>query len=157
VPNDGSKKGSCSDYRTRALCTSKTQCDAIGAQTAAFLVATVQLLVVLAIKGSFYQDRLRTNIGKSQTKNTVCAGVAWSPDGVTWTANATTLLRVQTVGHPCGQIRTPLGLVAEPERCVGCYSVLWTGYSHLKGTDHSGYTPVCHALVKQTNENGPPL
>ena len=111
MPNDGSKKGSCSDYRTRALCKSKTQCDAIG--------------------------------------------IAWSPDGVTWTADATTLLRVQTVGHPCGQIRTPLGLVAEPERCVGCYSVLWTGYSNLKGTDSSGYTPVCHAVVKQTNENRP--
>lgn len=111
MPNDGSKKGSCSDYRSRALCKSKTQCDAIG--------------------------------------------VAWSPDGVTWTANATTLLRVQTVGHPCGQIRTPLGLVAEPERCVGCYSVLWTGFSNLKGTDSSGYTPVCHAVVKQANENGP--
>lgn len=111
VPNDGTKKGSCTEPRARKLCQSKTQCDAIG--------------------------------------------VAWSPDGVTWTANATTVLRVQTVGHPCGQIRTPLGLVAEPERCAGCYSVLWTGYSNLKGTDRVGYTPVCHAVVKQTNENGP--
>jgi hypothetical protein len=111
VPNDGFNKGSCTDYRKRALCKSKTQCDAIG--------------------------------------------LAWSPDGVTWTANATTLLRVQIVGHPCGQIRTPLGLVPEPEWCVGCYSVLWTGFSNLKGTDSSGFTPVCHAIVKQTNENGP--
>ena len=55
-------------------------------------------------------------------------GIAWSPDGVTWTAEATTLIRVQTGGHhPCGQIRTPLGLVAEPDLCTGCYSVLWTG------------------------------
>ena len=110
VPNDGSKKGSCADPQKRALCKSKTQCDAIG--------------------------------------------VAWSLDGLTWTANATTVLRVQTNQHPCGQIRTPLGLVPEPELCFGCYSVLWTGYSDLKGTDRNGYTPVCHAVIKQKNEAG---
>jgi len=73
------------------------------------------------------------------TSKTQCdqIAIAWSPDGVTWAANATALLRVQTDGrHPCGQIRTPLGLVAEPGRlCAGCYSVLWTGFSTLKGTD----------------------
>ena len=79
--------------------------------------------------------------------------LAWSPDGVTWTANATTLIQVQTGGnHPCGQIRTPLGMVAEPELCKGCYSVLWTGYSTLKGTDRAGFTPVCHAVIRQMNE-----
>jgi hypothetical protein len=83
--------------------------------------------------------------------------IAWSPDGITWTANATALLRVQTDGHhPCGQIRTPLGLVAEPEICAGCYSVLWTGYSALKGTDNAGFTPVCHAVIRQTNEKNTP-
>jgi hypothetical protein len=93
----------------RALCTSKTQCDAVG--------------------------------------------LAWSRDGVTWTANATALLRVQIDGHhPCGQIRTPLGLVAEPQLCAGCYSVLWTGFSTLKGTDNSGFTPLCHAVIRQKNE-----
>eukprot|EP00038_Savillea_parva_P022509 m.37790 g.37790 ORF g.37790 m.37790 type:complete len:234 (+) comp5581_c0_seq1:1-702(+) len=81
-------------------------------------------------------------------------GIAWSPDGVTWTANATTLLRVQTNGtHPCGQIRTPLGMVPEPEMCPNCYSVMWTGYSTLKGTDEAGFTPVCHAYIRQTNES----
>ena len=80
-------------------------------------------------------------------------GIAWSPDGVTWTSNATALLRVQTGGsHPCGQIRTPLGLVAEPERCAGCYSVLWTGFSSLEGTDANGFTPVCHAIIRQLSE-----
>jgi hypothetical protein len=79
--------------------------------------------------------------------------VAWSPDGVPWSADMTTLIQVQTGGHhPCGQIRTPLGLVAEPELCTGCYSVLWTGYSALKGTDRVGFTPVCHAVIKQKNE-----
>ena len=60
---------------------------------------------------------------------------------------------MQTGGHhPCGQIRTPLGLVEEPETCAGCYSVLWTGYSTSKGTDANGFTPVCHAVIKQVNE-----
>ena len=89
------------------------------------------------------------------TSKTQCdqIAIAWSPDGVTWAANATALLRVQTDGrHPCGQIRTPLGLVAEPGRlCAGCYSVLWTGFSTLKGTDrerlHTG-VPRSH----QTNQ-----
>lgn len=85
-------------------------------------------------------------------------GIAWSRDGLTWSANRTTLLKVQTGGHhPCGQIRTPLGLVAEPEHCDGCYSVLWTGFSTLEGTDGNGFTPVCHAIVKQIHEKGAPF
>jgi len=93
------------------------------------------------------------------TSKTQCdqIAIAWSPDGVTWAANATALLRVQTDGrHPCGQIRTPLGLVAEPGRlCAGCYSVLWTGFSTLKGTDRNGFTftPVCHAVIKHQTSN----
>jgi len=89
------------------------------------------------------------------TSKTQCdkIGIAWSPDGITWTAEMTALLRVQTGGHhPCGQIRTPLGLVAEPELCVGCYSVMWTGFSTLRGTDGKGFTPVCHAIIKQIHE-----
>ena len=93
----------------------------------------------------------RRALCKSKTQCDKIA-IAWSPDGVTWTANATTLIQVQTGGHPCGQIRTPLGLVEEPETCAGCYSVLWTGYSTSKGTDANGFTPVCHAVIKQVNE-----
>jgi hypothetical protein len=95
---------------------------------------------------------LERDLCKSKTECDAI-GLAWSPDGVTWSTNATALLRVQTGGHhPCGQIRTPLGLVSEPELCAGCYSVLWTGYSTLKGTDNNGFTPVCHAIVRQKNE-----
>merc|ERR1712196_493983 len=89
------------------------------------------------------------------TSKTQCdkIALAWSSDGVTWRANETTLLRVQNGGsHPCGQIRTPLGLVSEPSQCTGCYSVLWTGFSNLTGTDDNGFTPVCHAIIKQINE-----
>eukprot|EP01052_Picozoa_sp_SAG31_P019021 SAG31_NODE_1370_length_8610_cov_2.897192_8_plen_377_part_00 len=98
-------------------------------------------------------DPTKRSLCKSKTQCDAI-GVAWSLDGLTWTANATTVLRVQTNQHPCGQIRTPLGLVPEPELCSGCYSVLWTGYSDLKGTDRNGYTPVCHAVIKQKNEAG---
>ena len=62
-------------------------------------------------------------------------GVAWPPFGLYW--GDSTLLAVQTDGnHPCGQIRTPLGLAAEPGRFRGCYSVLWNGIAD------SGFRPV---------------
>ena len=89
------------------------------------------------------------------TDKTKCdsIGIAWSADGMTWAENSSTTLRVQINGnHPCGQIRTALGLVAEPTLCSGCYSVLWTGFSTLKGTDHTGFEPVCHAVIRQKNE-----
>lgn len=71
-------------------------------------------------------------------------GTAFSADGVTWQHSA--LLTVQTGGnHPCGHIRTPLGLVPEPDRCSGCYSVLWTGAQ-------GNFRPVCHAIIRNINE-----
>ena len=75
-------------------------------------------------------------------------GIAWSSDGLYW--DDSTLLAVQTDGnHPCGQIRTPLGIAAEPERCRGCYSVLWNGISD------NGFRPVCHAIIRNVNECAP--
>ena len=81
-------------------------------------------------------------------------GIAWSHDGTTWTAEASTTLRVQLGGnHPCGQIRTALGIVPEPEQCRGCYSVLWTGFSNVSNTmKPSGWEPVCQAVIRNTNE-----
>jgi len=73
-------------------------------------------------------------------------GMAWSVDGLAWTSSD--LLKVQTKGHACGQIRTPLGLAPEPELCRGCYSVLWTGIQN--GSD--GFRPVCHAIIRNLNE-----
>lgn len=72
-------------------------------------------------------------------------GVAFSADGVTWRYSTRLAVQVRDT-HPCGDIRTPLGLVAEPERCVGCYSVLWTG--SIAG----GFRPVCHAIIRNINE-----
>lgn len=77
-------------------------------------------------------------------------GVAFSLDGVTWKHSA--LVAVQTAKrHPCGQIRTPLGLAPEPELCSGCYSVLWTGISDQKGPN-GPFRPVCRAVIRNTNE-----
>ena len=71
-------------------------------------------------------------------------GLSFSTDGVTWQFSA--LLPVQTKTHrPCGSIRTPLGLAPEPERCRGCYSVLWTGGVGV-------FRPVCHAIIRNINE-----
>jgi hypothetical protein len=82
-------------------------------------------------------------------------GIAWSADGTTWTEDASTTLRVQLGdNHPCGQIRTALGLVPEPQLCRGCYSVMWTGFSNQSSSmAHSpGYEPVCQAVIQNTNE-----
>ena len=78
-------------------------------------------------------------------------GLSFSTDGVTWKYSA--LLRVQPDqgSHPCGHIRTPLGLAPEPERCEGCYSVLWTGITNEKGPSGS-FRPVCHAIIRDVNE-----
>ena len=90
------------------------------------------------------------------TDKTKCdsIGIAWSADGTTWAANASTTLRVQINGnHPCGQIRTALGLVAEPELCRGCYSVLWTGFSNKSAPMQGpGFEPVCQAIIRNANE-----
>ena len=71
-------------------------------------------------------------------------GLSFSTDGVTWRYSQ--ILAVQVSSHPCGSIRTPLGLVPEPGRCRGCYSVLWTGSAG------GGFRPVCHAIIRNTSE-----
>ena len=71
-------------------------------------------------------------------------GIGFSADGVSWKYSA--LVAVQTSeNHPCGQIRTPLGLAPEPETCKGCYSVMWTGIA-------AGFRPVCRGIIRNLNE-----
>ena len=82
-------------------------------------------------------------------------GLAFSTDGVTWQYSQ--ILAVQIGDNqPCGHVRTPLGLVPEPSRCQGCYSVLWTGHLSTAGLGGSsgstGFSPVCHAIVRNINE-----
>ena len=71
-------------------------------------------------------------------------GLSFSSDGVTWRYSQ--ILTVQPGDtHPCGAIRTPLGLVPETDLCKGCYSVLWTGIT-------GDFRPVCHAIIRNVNE-----
>ena len=90
-------------------------------------------------------------LSPSAAVTSVCAGdncnrigIGFSSDGVTWRYSA--MVPVQTAEkHPCGQIRTPLGMVPEPERCHGCYSVLWTGIA-------GQFRPICQAIIRNVNE-----
>lgn len=45
-------------------------------------------------------------------------------------------------------LHATLGMAPEPERCRGCYSVLWTGITG--GSE--GFRPVCHATIRNVNE-----
>lgn len=94
-------------------------------------------------------------VGGQCWSNTNCnaIGVGWSSDGSVWeeaehvralsnfsmlklTLLWLNILRffmeqvvVQTdPASQCGLVRTPLGIVPEPELCAGCYSVLFTGW-----------------------------
>eukprot|EP00935_MAST-01C_sp_MAST-1C-sp1_P001402 g1402.t1 len=84
--------------------------------------------------------------------NTACnsVGIAWSEDGVDWSAPAAHVqVQVPAQGQEssgagagagpdsqCGLIRTPLGLVPEPTKCAGCYSLLWTGWAAPEEEPH---------------------
>jgi hypothetical protein len=119
------------------------------------------VVTTMSSDGKFYlavYDALEqppTGASNAEGKPSVCGsktgcdriGTAFSADGVVWQHSA--LVSVQSGGqHPCGQIRTPLGLAPEPERCVGCYSVLWTGITAEKGE----FRPVCQAIIRNTAE-----
>eukprot|EP01052_Picozoa_sp_SAG31_P010270 SAG31_NODE_558_length_14153_cov_9.068094_3_plen_278_part_00 len=54
-------------------------------------------------------------------------GLSWSADGSTW-EHAEHLVVQSDPTRQCGLIRTPLGLVPEPQQCAGCYSVIYTGW-----------------------------
>jgi hypothetical protein len=55
-------------------------------------------------------------------------------------------------------VRTPQGLVAEPEKCKGCYSMLYTGHGASgeatadAGADGGSYANVCYVLLQNVNE-----
>ena len=47
-----------------------------------------------------------------------------------------------------GVVRTPQGLVAEPQMCKGCYSMLYTGID----TSEHGYRNECWVLLQNAAE-----
>jgi len=75
-------------------------------------------------------------------------GVSYSADGLAWSAAQYVPVWPSSAGEgPCGAIRTPLGLVAEPSLGAGLYSVLFSGSA-------AGYEGVCRAVLRNTAEAG---
>ena len=73
-------------------------------------------------------------------------GITQSADGLHWSPAQYLPLNASTSG--CGgPVRTPQGLVAEPSKCKGCYSMLYTG-----GRDTTGYRNECWVLLRNTAE-----
>jgi hypothetical protein len=73
-------------------------------------------------------------------------GITQSADGVHWSPAQYVHLNATASG--CGSpVRTPQGLVAEPSRCTGCYSMLYTGVDKK-----TGYKNVCWVLLRNIAE-----
>ena len=68
-------------------------------------------------------------VGGQCWSNTACnaIGVGWSKDGSVWEEAEHVVVQTDPESQ-CGLVRTPLGIVPEPETCAGCYSVLFTGW-----------------------------
>jgi hypothetical protein len=81
-------------------------------------------------------------------------GISQSADGVHWSAAQYVSLNASASG--CGgTVRTPQGLVAEPQRCKGCYSMLYTGVDNRAegdGRGSEGYKNECWVLLQNTAE-----
>lgn len=84
-------------------------------------------------------------------------GISTSSDGVHFSEAQYVHLNASAsgCGHP---VRTPQGLVAEPEKCKGCYSMLYTGHGASgeatadAGADGGSYANVCYVLLQNVNE-----
>ena len=72
-------------------------------------------------------------------------GITESADGVHWSVAQYVSLNKTACSGGRGTVRTPQGLVAEPGKCKGCYSML---YTMLAGS----FRPVCYVLLRNTAE-----
>ena len=78
-------------------------------------------------------------------------GITQSADGIHWSPAQYLSLNASSSG--CGSpTRTPQGLVAEPGRCKGCYSMLYTGYGEPAGSDGESFRNECWVLLRNTAE-----
>jgi hypothetical protein len=75
-------------------------------------------------------------------------GISYSADGLAWSTAQYVPVWPSAGEGPCGVIRTPLGLVAEPALGAGYYSVLFSGSA-------AGYESVCRAVLQNAAEAGP--
>jgi len=71
------------------------------------------------------------------------AGITVSSDGIHWSKAQYVHLNATKSG--CGAVRTPQGLVSEPKRCPGCYSMLYTG-------SDGSYENECWVLLRNKAE-----
>ena len=74
-------------------------------------------------------------------------GISYSADGLAWSTAQYVPVWPSAGEGPCGAIRTPLGLVAEPSLGAGLYSVLFSGNA-------AGYESVCRAVLRNAAEAG---
>jgi hypothetical protein len=75
-------------------------------------------------------------------------GITQSADGVLWSAAQYVSLNMTSGCASNGStVRTPQGLVAEPTKCKGCYSMLYTAQDKM-----SGYRVECWVLLRNTEE-----
>lgn len=81
-------------------------------------------------------------------------GMSFSADGIHFGKAQYVKLNATTSG--CGSpVRTPQGLVPEPEKCKGCYSMLYTGHgpgSYHAGAGSGGYSNICWVMLRNTAE-----
>ena len=70
-------------------------------------------------------------------------GITESADGVHW--SVAQYVSLNSTACASGTVRTPQGLVAEPDKCKGCYSMLYT-------IDSGAFRPVCYVLLRNTAE-----
>ena len=72
-------------------------------------------------------------------------GISQSIDGVHW--SSAQYLNLNATASGCGSpVRTPQGLVPEPAKCRGCYSMLYTGMGV------GNYRSECWVLLRNTAE-----
>lgn len=74
-------------------------------------------------------------------------GISYSADGLQWSSAQYVSVWDGAGVAPCGDIRTPLGLVPEPQMGRGVYSLLFTGDSK-----EPIYETVCRALLQNAGE-----
>ena len=81
-------------------------------------------------------------------------GISTSADGIHFSKAQYVHLNATASG--CGKpVRTPQGLVPEPTKCKGCYSMLYTGHGASTTSSDSGsesYKNVCWVLLRNINE-----
>ena len=76
-------------------------------------------------------------------------GISVSADGVHF--GKAQYLRLNATAAGCGSpVRTPQGLVPEPERCAGCYSMLYTG--HASSGPSKGFANECWVMLRNLAE-----